>query len=428
MRIRRRLTIEEAILLKLNVKEKQKNKGNPKYGLTQEQLDKLNEFRNKEQINNIIKYSKQPQKLKVESETKPNDYNKPFVLSALDNNGFIMNIDKYSECYNLPRKDITSYKLITHTGTPYYNIVFRENLEISKEINYDFINEIVSKHIKPIKYTPLFQGNGNNFDRLVYCDAHIGMTPNENGYSLYGGKWNKSEIYKRLEEMCLFIKQNSNTNTLVIDDLGDFLDGWDGETTRKGHKLPQNMDNEEMFDVGVYFKVKMIDILINYYDKIIVNNICEDNHAGSFGYVVNSAFKSIVEQKYSNVKVTNHRKFINHYFIGKHCFVISHGKDSKSLKFGFKPQLDPKQAEKIDQYLKQNNIYKDAEFIEFSKGDSHQLLLDYCTSDDFDYCNYHAFSPSSEWVQTNFKKGRSGFVFSNIEYDNNIKNINPYFF
>ena len=103
------------------------------------------------------------------------------------------------------------------------------------------------------------------------------------------------------------------------------------------------------------------------FTKIIVNNICEDNHAGDFGYVLNSAFKSIIEQKYSNVEVINHKKFINHYNVGKHCFVISHGKDSHALKFGFKPFLDAKQIEKIDQYLKQNDIYKSAEFIEFSK-------------------------------------------------------------
>ena len=90
--------------------------------------------------------------------------------------------------------------------------------------------------------------------------------------------------------------------------------------------------------------------------------------------------------------------------------MITHGKDDKSLKFGFKPQLDLKGAEKIDQYLKQNKIYKDAELIIFCKGDSHQLLFDMCTSDDFYYFNYPALSPSSNWIKNNFKLGRRGFV------------------
>jgi len=401
MNIRKRLNETQAKQLNLTIKPKE-GKRNPRYMISQEQYDQISKEVTEE---------------------------RPFVLSAWNDNGYMMDITEYCEHYKLPKEDIRSYKLVSHTGTPFYNILFKENLEVSNLIDYSFIEEIVKRHIKPIKLNITKKyGEESNFDKIVYTDTHIGMTPNEGGYSLYGGAWDESELNKRLDELCEYVSKKQKSHTLVIDDLGDFLDGWDGETTRKGHKLPQNMDNQTAFDVGLSFKIKMVDVLINYYDEIILNNICEDNHAGSFGYILNSAFKRFIEQKYSNVKVTNHRKFINHYFMGKHCFVLSHGKDSKSLKFGFKPFLDPKQIEKIDQYLKQNDIYKKAEYIEFSKGDSHQLLFDYCTSDDFDYMNYFAFSPSSEWVQTNFKKGRSGFVFSNIEYDNNEKETNIYFF
>ena len=63
--------------------------------------------------------------------------------------------------------------------------------------------------------------------------------------------------------------------------------------------------------------------------------------------------------------------------------------------------------------------------IEFSKGDSHQYIFDSSSSDRFDYFNYPAFSPSSSWVQTNFKKGKSGFVFFNY---NETRVINDYLF
>lgn len=354
---------------------------------------------------------------------------KPFVLSAWNvKTGLMMDVDEYCDFYKLPRKDIKSYKLVSHTGTPFYNILFKENIELSKDLTEDYIASVIKKYVYPVKIVTPKQLNSNKIDRLIYTDVHIGMTPNENGYSLYGGVWDEVELNNSLSEMIAFVIKEQKSNTLIIDDLGDYLDGWDGETVRKGHSLPQNMDNQQMFDVGLYFKVKMIDMLVHYYEKIIVNNICEDNHAGAFGYVVNSAFKQIVELKYKNVVVNNHRKFINHYFYGKHCFVISHGKDSHALKFGFKPQLDSKGIEKIDQYLKQNGIYKEADFIEFSKGDSHQMLFDYCTSDDFIYMNYPALSPSSEWVQTNFKKGRSGFVLQCFDPDTNYKVIKPYFF
>jgi hypothetical protein len=171
--------------------------------------------------------------------------------------------------------------------------------------------------------------------------------------------------------------------------------------------------------------MNILDNLINHYEEIRFNNICNDNHAGSFGYFVNSAFKSLAEQKYKTVTVNNCRDFISHYFVNDICFVITHGKDDSTLKFGFKPQLDPKQIEKIDQYLKHNNIYGKAKKIIFKKGDSHQTLFDMAGSDDFYYYNYPALSPSSQWVQNNFKKGRRGFVLESFYgVENTIK---PFF-
>jgi hypothetical protein len=151
-------------------------------------------------------------------------------------------------------------------------------------------------------------------------------------------------------------------------------------------------------------------------------------NSGAFGYIVNSAFKHVVDRKHSNVHVVNHKRFINHYIIGRHGFIISHGKDSRNLKFGFKVQLDPRSVEKISQYIRHAQDIRSCDYVEFSKGDSHQMLFDYSSSDEFDYFNFPAFSPSSEWVQTNFKKGRSGFVFFQIDLNSNRKVVMPYFF
>jgi hypothetical protein len=88
--------------------------------------------------------------------------------------------------------------------------------------------------------------------------------------------------------------------------------------------------------------------------------------------------------------------------------------------------LDLKGADKIDQYLKQNKIYKDSELIIFCKGDSHLCLFDNCTSDDFLYWNYPALSPSSNWIKNNFKMGRRGFVcesFKGLNFYQKVKFI-----
>lgn len=272
--------------------------------------------------------------------------------------------------------------------------------------------------LEPLKITKQPPAKENDllvglFDRIVYTDTHIGMDPNPNGFSLYGGKWDEAELMSRLQDMVNHTIANQSSNTLIIDDLGDFVDGWDNKTVRREHDLEQNMDNQKMFDVGLSFKVKMVDLLSKHYKKIICHNVCNDNHAGAFGYVINSAFKEIVSLKHENVEVINYRKFIDHYSLGDYTFVISHGKDETKMKRGFPAKIDPATIEKIDNYIKENYLFQKGVEIEFSKGDSHQYLFDYSSSDVFNYFNFPAFSPSSMWVQGNYKKGKSGFVMFN---------------
>ncbi len=396
-----RLTNPEAIHFGFALKPKRKD-GNARYYLTEEELAELKELRGL--------------KVEVKSKSKSNEYKpkKEFVLSAWSKSGQMMEIDEYCKVYNLPRKDITSYKLVSHTGTPFYNIVFKENvIDISKdEIDFD---SIISKHINPVEVKVEKKYNQSDFDVLTYSDVHIGMDTNSKGNSMYATKWNAEEVIKASDEIVNRVIQNQTSDLLIVDELGDLLDGFNGKTTRGGHDLPQNMTNEEVFDCALKFKMNILDKLIYQYKEIRFNNICNDNHAGSFGYFVNSAFKSLAEQKYRNVSVNNYRNFISHYFVNDVCFVITHGKDDSTLKFGFKPQLDTKQIEKIDQYCKHNDIYKKSKKIIFKKGDSHQCLFDMCGSDDFYYYNYPALSPSSQWVATNFKKGRRGFVIESFK-------------
>lgn len=386
----------------VRLKDKEANKlgieinSSKKYRLSDEHKSKLNVLRGVQEIEET-------------TTTKPNDYKeKPLILSAWGSDGQMMDIDSYCNTYGLPRADISSYKLVSHTGTPFYNIVFKEQFNV-ESVDFD---KILSKYnnFEVKEFTPPTLTEVSDFDTLTYTDVHIGMETNADNNSMYAYEWNEKEVIKSLDIMTNQVIRKQSSSTLVIDELGDFLDGLNGYTTRGGHKLPQNMTDEECFDLALSFKVNVINDLHLKYGKIIVNNICNDNHAGSFGYFVNSAAKNIIENLYDNVTVNNHRQFINHYYVGDICFLITHGKDDKTLKFGFKPQLDSKGLEKIDQYCKQNGIYKTAKKIVFKKGDSHQALFDMCTSDDFYYFNYPALSPSSQWVQNNFKKGRRGFV------------------
>lgn len=395
-----RLKPFEAIALGFDVKDK-KTDGYPKYYLTEDKIFELSKIRNL-----------------TNSEFKE-------VKRTLNKDGeVITKVEKLTskELIEIPLNHQIK-RVSTNVATNQQWVITEpiKTIDVEKEI--DFLN-IFKNKIEPIVINNKSK-NIAKFDRAVFTDTHIGMDVNKDGFSLYDGEWNEEQIFKRLEIFVNEIIKNKKSNTLFLNDLADFLDGWDGETTRGGHKLPQNMDNQKAFDVALLFKIRLIDALLQHYNFIKFVNICNDNHAGSFGYIVNSAFKTYIELKYpNNIEVINQRKFINHYIIDNRCFILTHGKDEKSLKFGFKPKLDPIQIEKIKNYIDEYKLHNYK--IEFSKGDSHQLLFDHTSSTAFEYQNFGAFSPPSDWVKTNFKNTLSSFTTFN--YYETQKTINHFIF
>lgn len=393
------ITKIEAEFLGLKLKDNEKGRHQSRYRLTDIQWQSVKVFR----------------------DVKQTEFKE--VKRTLDKNGKVVSkVEKLGSKELIDIPDNHKIKRVsTNVSTGQQWVITEPNQDTPID-EIDF-KSIIKKYIKPVnsmvKKIPLHIAD---FDTLTYTDVHIGMDTDSDNNSMYAVKWDKESVLESAKILVDETFNNQSSDTLVIDELGDFLDGLNGFTTRGGHALPQNMTNEQAFDLALEFKMYIIDNLVNYYPHIIINNICNDNHSGSFGYFVNSAFKDIVSIKYPNVQVNNYRQFINHYIIGKVAFIITHGKDDKTLKFGFKPFLDSKGVEKIDQYCKHNDIYKKADLVIFKKGDSHQCLFDMCTSDDFYYYNYPALSPSSQWVQNNFKKGRRGFVMEQfIGLKNTIK-------
>lgn len=313
-------------------------------------------------------------------------------------------------------KDVTHGWLKTQTASlSFKNPSFIESTFDPDKIDWD---GIISGIDFPKVNHPNISTHNGIFDRLVFTDTHVGMDVNKDGFSQYGGMWDEDELRDRCNEMINTISIYKNSNILVIDDLGDLMDGWDGQTARKHHDLPQNMDNQKAFDVALSFKLSLLRFASETYEKVIVNNICEDNHSSSYGYIVNSALKVVSDKMFDNVNVTNHRRFMNHYKINDNVFIITHGKDSKNLKFGLTPKIKPDHIEKINDYIDENFLYQDGIRIELSKGDSHQHLFDWDSSNRFDYFNFPALSPSSSWIQNNYKKHPGGFVFFNYNDTN----------
>ena len=390
-------------------------------------------YRNR--LSRYLRSGKADADLENSTETETNQYkpelsNMPSAWCA--EKGRFYTIEEFCDVYGLDKNSVKSSKLVSHNASHMtYNIAFfNEEEEAILDVD-KHLDEVIQKYIEPVPSNVAGNILNNNewFDRLVYSDVHVNMNVNgKDGDALYKGKWDEEEVLKRLDLMIEHVKTFKKSNTLVITDLGDFLDGLSGQTTRKGHELPQNTNDKDAFELALKFKIKLVDSLVNDFDTIICNNITNDNHAGLFSYFVSSAVEKILTQRYSGkVKVNTMKRFINHYSIGKHTFVEMHGKDIGEMKFGFKPKLDAVQADKLDQYCKEYKLYN-GNYIEVSKGDSHQAIYDDTTSNDFSYYNYPAFSPPSNWVKTNYSNTRSGFNFFNIHKEKNLKISIPYWF
>jgi len=352
------------------------------------------------------------------------------MFPAAKSDGSIMTIDEFCRHYKLEPSQVKSYKLVTHNGSAFYNIASHtiNDVDPLEAITPEFIEELVKKHTK-VKYQKSLQfSDVEFFDRLVFTDAHLGMeTTSET--SMYSDPWDEQAILARLEVMIESMGRYRRGNELYITDLGDFMDGYNGYTARNDHKLPQNMTTQKAFDLGVEFKLRILDAAVEKYQRVFLDNICNDNHGGTLAYLVNSAVEKIANHRYikGEVIVRNHKKFISHFEAFNRVFVISHGKDQQFMKAGMKASPSMDNIMKIDGYIKTNGLYK-YENITFDKGDSHQCILDFTTSDDFAYLSYPSFAPQSEWVQTNYKKGRSGFVIQNFDINTKVITFTPIFF
>lgn len=261
--------------------------------------------------------------------------------------------------------------------------------------------------------------------KITISDDHVGLEPNPNDNGLFKYEYN-AEIYansyeKVFNSVIKEFRTHGKFDLLLLDNLGDEQDGWNGFTTRGGHALPQNMTNAEVFETCIDVKVKMIKSLVenNIANKIILRKVTNDNHSGDFGHTINLAVKKIINLIYSNdiVEVETLTQFLEHRIYGDHCFILTHGKDTKQMFKGLPLKLDEKTINFINDYLRFYDI--NSKYVHVEKGDLHQIGYNKCNT--FDYRNFMSFAPPSSWVQHNFGDCYSGYSIQVIpKFENEI--------
>ena len=295
-------------------------------------------------------------------------------------------------------------------GTQWVKTSKESQNKVLFKLNKDLIKQTLKEcNLKPLNL-PKITPTSNKVLRVVYTDLHIAMHIEND---LYGnGVWNEKLLFETLEIMVSEIKYKFDGHCkIVIDDYGDFMDGFDAMTTRRNHKIPQNMSNVEAYNVGVKFKVTLAKELAELGVPLEFHNVVNSNHGGDFEHIVNIGAKETLKYLLPNVEYNIYPQFISHYFINDWCFLLSHGKEKEFMKFGFKAQLNDKAKDHIISYIDTHKLHNYK--VVFCKGDSHQHIQD-ASNPKFEYNSYMALSPSSEWVSVNFAKGRRGFTIEEI--------------
>ena len=348
-------------------------------------------------------------------------------LNRTDNSA----IEQYCEANGIPVSKVDGY---WHKGE--YNGV-NMSVRISEDSESPLTTEDIQDTVREIlsDYKPLeVRSNDIAFEsalKVVLSDIHVGLDPNPNGKSLFSYEYNADIFNKNLNSVYDSIiqeyRENGTFELFVLDDLGDGLDGWNGQTTRGGHQLDQNMDNKVAFDTYVKGKYHLIRRILEsgVAKKYVIRSISNCNHSGDFGWIANKTVQYMIEcSGAKNVEFALLEKFMEHFVWGDHCFILTHGKDNKHMKRGLPLVLNDRTINFINDYIDHYNIR--SKYVHVEKGDLHQV--GYQRTRKFDYRNYMTFAPPSAWVQHNFGDSYSGYSVQIVpKYSNTIKHSDIFF-
>lgn len=84
-----------------------------------------------------------------------------------------MNIEDYCKHYGLDVNKIRSYKLISHSGIPFYNVVFYEEV-VEPAVTEQELKELILRGFEGVKYNPVYKETKNKIGVVKIADLHLG--------------------------------------------------------------------------------------------------------------------------------------------------------------------------------------------------------------------------------------------------------------
>ena len=291
----------------------------------------------------------------------------------------------------------------------------KENLELKN--NFKDIHIVEDVEIKPFKIKEKY--TTHNDLMLHLSDIHTGSCLTSG--NLFDNPWDEEELERRLNKIVDLIGNNFGIlDTIVINMLGDYLDGMDNQTARRDHFMPQNMDNRQQFNVFIRQMLSFIGNLSNYCSKIIIYAVPEGNHGGSADYMAIKALEYASKRKFPGIEFTVFERFFGYYKFNNETYLIMHGKDSAYMKRPLPLNLNDNSSNLIRDWLDREGLQED--HIHIIKGDLHSNNLNACRK--FDYRNVLSLFGESDYSQYNYQSNGSG-----ISYDlfiNGVRTIGTF--
>lgn len=280
-------------------------------------------------------------------------------------------------------------------------------VELSKDLN---INITFPENWKD----PQKDIKKSNKSMIIYlADMHVGAKCES--YTLYPNPYDKKEIKRRLDQLLKCIKSFGHLDTLVINLMGDSLDGMDQQTARRDHIMPQCMDNMEQLETFLELTTSFIANCKAFANEVKVYSVKCGNHGGTWEYTANLALKNVIEKTFPDIKFVLFKEFIGAYEFNNHLILCCHGKDERFMKKGLPVNLDERTKIMIQEWLVANN-FAGNENIHFVKGDLHSNALQSCKM--FDYRNVLSLFGASDYSGFNFSQNSYGVSYDLFIGDN----------
>lgn len=284
-------------------------------------------------------------------------------------------------------------------------------------INFQDFLSTVNFKVTPVQYIKPSHSTNDDTIIVYISDMHIGA--DVSNYSIYKNTFNLEVATSRLQDLTQHIINTCSfmhISNIVVCNLGDSLDGYDGETTRGGHQLPQNMNNKDQFKNFIQLMIGFFGDLSNSGLFNAIEYICVEggNHDGDAGFMTNKALEACLGVLNPAIEVIIFEKFIDYFTVKNHAFILCHGKDAKDMFKNMPLVINDKVENQITEFVRYNKI--ESKHIHFIKGDLHQSATTY--GKNVRYKSVASFFGSSEWIHKNFGNTLAAVDFDIVAGDN----------